>query len=329
MKKHININDDVLVKYLLEEASDAEQASVHQWVSENEANARYFEHFRLIWEESQRLAPRVMINEDAAWDRFKQKVQHRAPAPVRTERIMSLTWFYRIAAAVIILALGTTVGYFLGHRPNANAVALHTTGQTLTDTLPDGSVVTLNKNSSLTYRVNRKQKIREVQLDGEAFFEIASDAQQPFIIHTSEAAVKVLGTSFNVKTAAGSTEVIVETGRVEVEKASHKIQLEAHEKVTVTNNADAPVKARSTDELYRYYSNHTFVCNGTPLWQLVQALNDAYDVEIIIGNDELRSLPLTTTFSQQPLDSVLSVISDTFDQYHIKIIRNGQHITLQ
>lgn len=324
MKKNIHVNDDVLVKYLLAEASSEEQAAVQAWVGE-EKNARYFEHFRLIWEESQRLAPRVLVNEDAAWQRLRNRVQGTQPAPLQATRVVPLRKVYRIAAAVIgLLVVSSAAWWMLGSRPQQ--IALRSGNATLRDTLPDGTVITLNKNAEVHYRPAFAGATREITLNGEAFFEVAQDAQKPFIIHSGDVTVRILGTSLNVKTTDHSTEVIVETGKVEVAKESHRVELSAHEKATVTASEAAPVKTSNTDQLYRYYSNHTFVCDHTPLYKLAAALNEAYNVHITIANPELRELQLTTTFEAAPLDAVLSIVEGTLN---VKATQQGKEIVIE
>ena len=84
-----------------------------------------------------------------------------------------------------------------------------------------------------------------------------------------------------------------------------------------------PVKQQVTDELYNYYRTKEFVCNNTPLWRLADVLGEAYGVHIIITDERLRSLPLTTVFKNESLDNILLVISETFN---IKVEREGNTI---
>jgi ferric-dicitrate binding protein FerR (iron transport regulator) len=67
------------------------------------------------------------------------------------------------------------------------------------------------------------------------------------------------------------------------------------------------------DRLYNYYRSKEFVCDDTPLWKLVEVLNEAYGANIIIENKELRGLKLNTTFNNESLDRILEVIATTFD----------------
>ena len=107
--------------------------------------------------------------------------------------------------------------------------------------LPDGSVVRLNSSSSLTYDKNFGKNVREVNLTGEAFFDVTKDSSHPFIIHTNVIDIKVLGTAFNVKSYPNDalTETSLIRGKVEVtvkNRAQEKIYLEPNEKLVVAND---------------------------------------------------------------------------------------------
>jgi ferric-dicitrate binding protein FerR (iron transport regulator) len=112
--------------------------------------------------------------------------------------------------------------------------------------LPDGSTVWLNSNSNLTYGEDFGKKIREVNLTGEAFFDVVKDHSRPFIIHTKVIDVKVLGTAFNVKSYPNdaNTETSLIRGKVEVtvkNRENTKYYLQPNEKVIVANNAVSEV----------------------------------------------------------------------------------------
>jgi ferric-dicitrate binding protein FerR (iron transport regulator) len=188
------------------------------------------------------------------------------------------------------------------------------TGQyVLVDTLPDGSVVTLNKRSVITYPSKFKGNSRAISLKGEAFFNVAPDKKKPFIISVNDVQVTVVGTSFNIKSENGSTEVVVETGIVQVAKPGKTVELIAGEKIVISSNDSNAIKEKVSDKLYNYYRSKEFVCDDTPLWKLVQVVNEAYNARIIIGNKELSDKRLTTTFNNESLEQVLEVIHLTFD----------------
>ena len=107
----------------------------------------------------------------------------------------------------------------------------------ISDTLSDGSVVALNKNSTLSYPKSFDTKLRQVTLKGEAFFEVKRNFEQAFIISAGESFVKVLGTSFNVKAYADSA-------NVEVTVVSGLVQL-----YTLNDNSDTISVLLTKDEV--------------------------------------------------------------------------------
>jgi len=193
------------------------------------------------------------------------------------------------------------------------------TGQNvLVDTLSDGSVITLNKRSTITYPSKFKGNTRTIALKGEAFFNVAPDKKKPFIISVNDVRVTVVGTSFNIKSENGSTEVVVETGIVRVTRSGKTVELNAGEKIVMDAKDSTTVKEAVSDKLYNYYRSKEFVCDETPLWKLVQVLNEAYDSKIIIGRKELNEKRITTTFYNESLEKILEIIHLTFDITVIK-----------
>ena len=316
--------DDLLVKYLAEEATPPEQEMVEVWIGSSEDNSRYFRHLQLIWNESQKLATRSAVDENKAWLRFQKKV--RRSGDERTS-LRGFGW-WRVAAVIVAIAgIAWLVSSLLekgsAEPPIVNIVS---TNQVKKDTLPDGSFATLNKNSVLTYPAAFKGKSRKVQLKGEAFFNVKANKQKPFIIDVNDVQIKVVGTSFNVKSARGATEIIVETGIVQVSKADTTIELRQGQRILFQAADTTTSVENSDDKLYNYYRSRIFECDNTPLWKLVEKLNEAYDVNITIGRNEIKKLPLNVTFNDESLDVILDIISQTL---MIKVNRTDNEIILE
>ena len=319
--------DDVLVKYLLGEATETERGEVEQWIDESEQNRKYFDQFKLIWDKSQQLASTSNVNTDEAWGRFMQRVQADEAAPPKNKTIPLGGFTIKRMAAILIMVLGISgLWYFISGAGGGNMLTAQAKDKTETVTLPDGSMVTLNRNSSISYPAKFTGDTRPVTLKGEAFFNITPDKKKPFIIDADKSSIKVVGTSFNVKSTAEKTEVIVETGIVEVAKKEHAIRVNPHQKATVSADKEEPYMENNTDELYNYYRTKEFVCKGTPLHKLTEVLSEAYDVHIVIANASAAYQPYTTTFHDQSLDDILKVICETFN---LKMERNGSEIILK
>lgn len=317
-----HINDDLLVKHLLGEATAEEQAEVNAWVEESDNNRRYYHDFKLIWDNSKKLAAASTIDENAAWQRFQQKVATEKPVTKTMPLGRRINWM-RVAAILVLMVGGAWMARYMLWGTNTQLVAGN---MVVTETLPDGTTVTLNKGAVLKYNSRMSGNTRNVTLEGEAFFDVTPDKNKPFIITADDAKIKVVGTSFNVKTTDEKTEVIVETGVVEVSKKKNSVTLNPNEKATVLQSSAVPVKEAVDDVLYNYYRTKELVCNNTPLWRLVDVLNDAYNVNIEIADARLKDMEITTTFKNQDLDGVLEVISRTLN---VRVEKNGKNIVLR
>lgn len=301
------IPDDLLVKYLLKEATDEETAQVQQWIDENEENKKHYEQLKQIWDASEHLIVNSTVDEEDAWSRLQQRIRNE-----ESKKKKVFTWkkvTLGIAAGLLLFITAGTFYNLWSHQE----LTLASNDTVLTDTLSDGTVVTLNKHTTLNFSRKFSGNERGVVLNGEAFFNVAPDKQMPFIIKANESNIKVVGTSFNVNSSAERTEVIVTTGIVEVSKNEDKVVLHPNEKALVSNDRSTILKQLNDDQLYNYYYSKEFVCNGTPLYKLVDVLSQAYGKEIVIANRNLSNLPLTATFRNESLDDVLTVISETFN----------------
>ena len=320
-----HITADLLVKYLLGEATGEERQLVEEWISADAANKKQYEDFKTIWEESKKLAAVSTVDEDAAWARFKNRVKNGGGRPAAVRKIAPLNWI-KIAALFILVAGAGLLGYQMFTENKVEELAVVSKASPVVDTLPDGSVVTLNKNSSLNYPSKFKGKERMIALKGEAFFNVTPNKEKPFIINVNDVQIKVVGTSFKKKKKNGVTEVIVETGVVQVTRNNKMVELRPAEKLKVAAVDSVLVKEKVEDKLYNYYRSKEFVCDDTPLWKLVEVLNEAYGANIIIENKELRSLRLNTTFNNESLDTILDVVSQTFG---ITITKEADRIILK
>ena len=159
------------------------------------------------------------------------------------------TWAYGLTAAAAMLVAG-----FFYFQPNkadsvssAPVLAQEVSTKNGSKTsliLPDGSKVWLNAGSKLVYDKQFGQKLREVRLTGEAYFDVTHDKSRPFIIHTDQMDIRVLGTAFNVKCypGEGKTEAALVRGSIEVtmRNRNEKFVLKPNEKLVLNSPTSAP-----------------------------------------------------------------------------------------
>lgn len=331
--------DKILVKYLLAEVSEAERHHVERWLEEKAEHRKYYRQLKAVWEESRLLEPRLEVDEVAAWNRFKQRLQTHAfegtgtaiagtypdGKPEGSARIFSLhSWKWSKIAAGLALLLIAAAGFIFVLKP-FEATRLVADNQVTTDLLPDQSKITLNKHASLSYRKSFNKGNRSVFLNGEAFFEIHPDKALPFEVNVDAVTITVVGTAFNVKESEDAIEIIVEHGIVRVESAGSTVTLHAGERAEIHRQTGRISLHKSSDQLYQYYRTREFVCNETPLFELVDALNNTYGRRIVIPDPKTAALTITTRFYQEDLDDILKIIAGTLN---LKVRQQGDKIIL-
>ncbi|OKS88632.1 FecR family protein [Mucilaginibacter polytrichastri] len=325
-----DVSEEMLIRYLLKEAVAEEEKAVKDWVQESEANARELEGMKMIFESGKQLAPVSPLKADAAWDKFKEL---RSAAQQNDKKLRSLypaaNWFRVAAAVTIFVGIGCLLFNILKNKADnpGNMVSIRTLKNVKVVTLPDGSIIHINKNSSITYASNFNSR-RVITLSGEAFFKVKHNEDAPFTVITNDLTIKDVGTAFNVNGKNHRTEVIVESGIVQIGHSSASVRLNANEMVTIKAGERNMTVQRSTDILYNYYRTNQFVAFNTPLHRLVDVLNEAYDQKIIISNKLVINEPITVTINRDDsLARILNVIKGTTPA--LNIVKNGNGYSIQ
>lgn len=334
----------MLIKFLLKETSPEEDLYVKEWIAVDSNNRKKFEAFKLIWDTSEQIALENTIDENVAWQRFKllrDRETSQAPAPyfeeepiTKVEKLdpqhirKSFRWVNIAASFLIGLSLltGIYLYWIAPSHPYFSSIEFASGEGTSSYTLPDGSTITLNKHSKVSYSEPLFAQKRTVKMSGEVFFDVQKDANKPFEVAASDVTVRVLGTSFNVKSNHKITEVIVETGLVQLSRNDVLIKLAPDEKAIARANSNGFEQKKQTDKLYDYYRSKLFKLDGTPLWRFVEVLNEAYKTNITIENAATGSLPLTTTFDNDSLPGILQTVCESL---HLRTEKKGNTITLK
>ncbi len=314
MNKPLHITDDLLISYLLNEVSAEQQRLIDEWRTQDAENQRRFEQFRLIWESSKNFKADTGIDAHASLQKVKQRAAEAKEQRAKVVPIRKRYAWLKIAAAVFLIA--GCCWLWLGRFANRQ-VQFESQAVVKTDTLSDGSIVTLNKFARLDYPQKFTGNQRLVALvKGEAFFNIAHNKAKPFIITTGIATIKVVGTSFNVKNKNGWVEVIVETGIVQVTNGLDKttVILKAGDESSLNPKTGGFIKFRNRDNLYTYYRSNELSFKNIPLPRLVAALNEIYGTNIIIGRKELNTMQMTGNLKMTDgPETILKVIELTLN----------------
>lgn len=241
--------------------------------------------------------------------------------------------------SVLVLLLGGYCTFLLlnrsGVRTEKPAIAAIQTrdGSRSRAQLPDGTQVLLNGGSRLTYDQNKfNTDTREVTLEGEAFFDVAKNADKPFYIHTAKLDLKVLGTSFNIKayTQDPTTEATLITGAVEVtvnDGKEHNIKLLPNQKIILEHGAAIdPLSSSRLVNSYRVenlrnmqdnlvyetaWCDNYLVFDNETLTEIARKMERWYGIKIHITDPKLLQYHYTGTFKNESFREVLEALKVT------------------
>jgi transmembrane sensor len=312
LENSINDIDDLIGKYLAGETSPQENMLLEKWTAENEGNRKYFEQFKVIFDRASMVKEIPQFNTDAAWNKVRSRLMEKPAGKVVELRSFWGNVYLKIAASIIILV---TVGLFLYRSFGTDGVAaMEVVAKTKieTDTLPDGSAVTLNKQSRLAYTFDKKEKTHKVKLKGEAYFKIQHKKDKDFIVETENVLIKDIGTSFNVKAypETNSVEVVVEEGEVHFYTATDDgIFVRAGGK-GIYNKTTKKFSLDQPEANVASYKTKHFVFSDTDLATMALALNNVYDRKIKYA-PHLANCRLTVTFTDETPEEIANVIAET------------------
>ena len=284
--------EELLERFLRDECTPEEQLLVENW----------YEGIQLDQQDTQVWA-------EASKARF---LQSHTPKPEKRRIAFTLKW---AAAAVILLLAGS--GFYLSRNtaPNNNNMPLAHTAVTGAAALkqiilPDSTVVWLNANSSLHWTDDYKNGKRYVSLNGEASFDVHHDTAHPFIVHTADADIKVLGTCFNVATnnPDATTQVALLRGKVDV-----KLNNKEHRNLVLmpgelaTCSASAATLRKSNTDVTSYFSwmNGGFSAHDMPLHQVLEKLSTKYGYTLQWKEQRGGHKHITVAFAPQGFRSML------------------------
>ena len=266
-------------------------------------------------------------------------------------RVVHRRWLAVAASFLLIVSVG--IALLVKNNTPYNKVSLENKdpNKLTLYTLADGSKVQLKGLSTLHIANDFNQTNRTVYLTGEAFFDVAKNADKPFLIYTGDIVTKVLGTSFTIKspilgenTEGGKkVEVEVVTGRVTVfrkEKNGKKdaptengVVLTPNQKVTYLIEKEHFVtglvaQPQVVNEAMKETAAANFKFEEVPLSEAIQKLEVAYGIQIVLSNDKMNVCPLTANLTQQPLfgklDLICAILNASYEVKGTRILITGR-----
>lgn len=310
--KKINNNENA-IELIIDEfegnLSEKGRIELQKWISSQPENENTYREFNNIKNNLDILAAYKDLDPDTSWKVIEQKLgQVLSDTDMPKHKIRHKIWWLSAAAILICLISVTLYQLF-----NSNSITVNTlANQQRKYTLPDGSSITMNENTTIKYNENSFSKNRELNLlQGEAFFDVVHDPGKVFHINMGDLRVTDIGTSFIVKRSDSEIAVIVNSGRVAFEQLSYgnHVILDPGKKGIFLTGAKTVMDAPNLDLNYKSWVDKKLSFRNTTLSEVARELSKTYGSKVILKENTLKTRMLSATLNYQTIDSALVVIS--------------------
>lgn len=275
-----NDNPDInitIARYFGGDATPDEIETLRKWIELSQENRKSFFEQQDLWEA---LLPSFDVSDSDA-EKAERRVMAKAGIRPRGAGLVKrLFVFWSRIAAVAVLPLIAISVYFFVNADNKvdDYVTLSTDyGCTSKASLPDGSIVWLNANSSLEYSRNNAGKKRDVNLKGEAYFTVKADAANPFTVNTPYLSVTATGTEFNVNAYDSDASVTLTQGKVEATGAGRQVALMPGEHLAILDG-NATVSKDVDIDRYCGWRNGVLIFDNDSIHTICHRLEQLYNV---------------------------------------------------
>ncbi|MBU2913498.1 FecR family protein [Reichenbachiella agariperforans] len=319
-KGHI-VSEEMLYRYWANDLSKTDRDVVSQWALTSPSNQRQLDEAEVFYLDMKALATlddKNTAQTDKAWEKFKSQNLLSKQPPHKKHQLLPPQYLKYAAGLLLLLMAGWW--YISSDNKQLEIATLEDTQELQ---LADGSNITLNQHSKLSYPETFGDSERKVSLKGEAYFQVAANEAQPFVITLNQAQVTVIGTAFNIDaTSADHISVSVDEGTVRFSTISEEVLLHAGESASLDLYAKSLTKlAVPETPTHNFWRTKSLSFQNTPLDQVATALHDSYGSNIQLSNPALATCSITVHFENEELDNILDIISSTLD---LKVTKTEQ-----
>jgi len=310
----------LLIKVLTNEATPKEQKALEKWKAADVANQELADEYAKTWQLAGAYDETIEVDTANAWDKLEPKIEGATSQQASPNKLVRLFSYWPSIAAAIAVLVVAAYGVFLSLDTNEAAsdgliIEVITAEDEQKEVrLPDNSIVTLNEHSVLTYKEAFEQ--RQVNLKGEAFFEVEKMDGKTFEVITEQSQTTVLGTAFNVRAYSdeGAVEVAVLSGKVAFDnkQQTQKVTLNSNEKATLSLDK-AQIKKEKQAANSMAWKTQELVFENTKLKEVLDNTERFFGVAVNTSNQKILNCHFTGTFEQPNLQQVLKAVAFSTD----------------
>ncbi|MCK9414400.1 MAG: DUF4974 domain-containing protein [Prolixibacteraceae bacterium] len=308
--------EELLPGYFSGDLSDRERAIVDEWRIELPGNELFYQESKKAWEAMSLLGEMEQFNSFEALNKVNARIFEQKP----------MQWLVVVqrAAAVLLLPLLFFSGYTLMRNSSLKKLQEgHVVMQSITSRqgmvtkfeLSDGTKVWLNSGSELKFPTRFTGDTREVVLNGEAYFDVTKNKNQPFRVNANKLNVEVLGTSFNVVSFNDETqsEVVLVTGQVALSSDNGQTKkdfgtMHSGQRAIYKNENQKVYEEEVQVDKYIAWKEGNLIFRDDKMEDVVKRLSRWFNVEIIINDPEIKSYIYKATFRNETLTQVLHLL---------------------
>lgn len=304
---------DIIISKLKNDIAPEQQVSLDEWLTED-GNRDIFMQLEELWHELRVNASAYEPDLAKRWQEISARLDFgKSQTSQRPQRTIGNFWKrIAVAAAIIIAATG---GYYLSSiidSQEARPMSYGTLNGKSKVYLPDGTLVWLHNNSTLSYDANFGEKTRELVFTGEAYFEVAHDPKLPFNVKADNIIVQVLGTKFNLRNRTNEDRITVSLleGAVAVESGGNVTRLTPGNEAIYYRSTGKVEQSEADVSFTTKWIGESISFSGKSLEDITRDLSKWYDIDIKL-NDRAKKSNFAYTFTVQgeSLEEIMRLIS--------------------
>jgi len=308
VKSEQNDKWSLISKKLANETKPSEDFIFDDWISQDGNKKLYetIERIKLDCDYEPAIKMKEKVFEETFDKIFSQKQNDR-------NKSKTMTFVLSIAAGIAILISIISIYSAYNRNMDNSAVVFSSPTGISKIILPDSTLVTLNIGSTITYASNFNKETRQVNLKGEAFFEVKHNSKKPFIVSTEKIDVKVLGTVFNVKAYSDKDEVVTSlvSGSVELtEKSRNQTIRLSPGQASIYNKETTDMRLCTFDPKHiKDWMNEELIFDKESFQSVCQILEQKFDTKIEIRNTKIGDKLFSGKFTKdESLPEILDII---------------------
>jgi transmembrane sensor len=308
---------ELIIKFITKEITENEIDVLKSYLDKDAESRRIFNQENELWQESDAKTNLEYFKTDEGWYNISSKL---GIGKNRFKSVIINKYKFRMMLAAASVACLIGIGGLslwlierdsVKHTVVANTIVSTDEGQKVRIYLSDSTQVYMNSGSSIKYDANYNIHDRKVKLTGEAFFDVRTNPEKPFVVQLGKMTVSATGTRFNVLSYDNENriETTLEEGKIQIAiKGQDIINMKSGQQVVYFTNTNKAVVRDVPTETYTSWKENKLRFNDTPLEETLRKIGRKYNVTFQILNRDILDLKYTATFIDESIEEVMQML---------------------